>query len=124
MSSTRAFGIVTSTSGLTAGIMVNSLDFSDNVETAEARNQLGAITDIAAYSNSKTVSIQGLMDTAKGNVATAGSILTLDSKDWLIDSVSRRESNTGFVQLTISARTADNAQIYQPSGSSSSSSSL
>ncbi len=123
MATTRKFGIVTDVSGITAGIMINSLDFNETVETAQARDELGRIVDIAAYSNAKTVSIQGLMDTAKGSVATAGSIITLDGKQWLIDSVAKRESNTGFVELTISARTADNAQIYVPSGSSSSSSS-
>lgn len=123
MATTRKFGIVTDVSGITAGIMINSLDFNETVETAQARDELGRIVDIAAYSNAKTVSIQGLMDTAKGSVATAGSIITLDGKQWLIDSVAKRESNTGFVELTIGARTADNAQIYVPSGSSSSSSS-
>ena len=34
MSETRSFGIVTSLTGLTGGIMVNSLDFSENVEVA------------------------------------------------------------------------------------------
>lgn len=124
MATTRKFGIITDVSGITAGIMINSLDFNETVDTSQARDELGRIVDIAAYSNSKTVSIQGLMDTAKGAVATAGSIITLDGKQWLIDSVAKRESNTGFVELTISARTADNAQIYVPSGSSSSSSSL
>lgn len=123
MATTRKFGIVTDVSGITAGIMINSLDFNETVETAQARDEQGRIVDIAAYSNSKTVSIQGLMDTAKGSVATAGSIITLDGKQWLIDSVAKRESNTGFVELTISARTADNAQIYVPSASSQSSSS-
>lgn len=124
MATTRKWGIISDVSGVTQGIMINSLDFNETVETAQARNELGQIVDIAAYSNAKTVSIQGLMDTAKGSVATAGSIITLDGKQWLIDSVAKRESNTGFVELTISARTADNAQIYVPSGSSSSSSSL
>ena len=90
MSSSRKFGIITDVSGITGGIMINSLDFSENVETAEARNELGQVVDIAGYSNSKTVSIQGVMDTSKGDVATAGSVLTLDGKQWLIDSVSRR----------------------------------
>lgn len=121
MATTRSFGIISDVSGITQGIMINSLDFNETVETAQARNELGQIVDIAAYSNAKTVSIQGLMDSAKGSVATAGSILTLDGKQWLIDSVAKRESNTGFVQLTISARTADNAQIYVPSQSSNSS---
>lgn len=121
MATTRKFGIITDVSGVTGGIMINSLDFSESVETAQARDELGRIVDIAAYSNSKTVSIQGFMDTSKGAVATAGSIITLEGKNWLIDNVSKRESNTGFVELTISARTADEAQIYVPSSSSSSS---
>ena len=123
MATTRVFGIVTDTSGITGGICVNSIDTNSTVETAQARNEQGAVTDIASYSKAETVSIQGVMDTAKGAVATAGSILTLDGKQWLIDSVAKRQSNTGFVQLTISARTADNCQIYQPSSSSSSNSS-
>lgn len=123
MATSRRFGIITDVSGVTQGIMINSLDFNTSVETAQARNEHGQITDLAGYSNSKTVSIQGLMDTAKGNVAEAGSVLTLDGKQWLIDSVARRESNTGFVELTISARTADEAQIYQVSSTSSASSS-
>ena len=123
MATTRSFGIVSDVSGITAGIMINSLDFNETVQTAQARDEYGRITDIASYSNSKTVSIQGLMDSAKGSVATAGSIITLDGKQWLIDSVAKRESNTGFCELTISARTADNAEIYVPSQSSQSSSS-
>ena len=123
MATTRKFGIITDVSGITAGIMINSLDFNETVETAQARDELGRIVDIAAYSNAKTVSIQGLMDTAKGSAATAGSIITLDGKQWLIDSVAKRESNTGFVELTISGRTADSAQIYVPSSSDSSQSS-
>ena len=123
MATTRQFGIITDVSGITGGIMINSLDFNEQVETAEARNEKGAITDIAGYSNSKTVSIQGVMDTAKGSVATAGSTLTFGGKTWLIDSVAKREANTQFVSLTITARTADNAEIYIVEDSSSSSSS-
>lgn len=108
---TRKFGIITSIEGLQGGIMVNSLDFGQSVEVAQARNETGAITDLVGFSNSKTVSITGIMDSAKGTVAQAGSKITLDGKDWIIDNVSRRQTNTGFVQLTISARTADNAII-------------
>lgn len=123
MATTRKWGIISDVSGITAGVMINSLDFSETVQTAQCRDELGRITDIASYSNSKSVNIQGVMDTAKGSVATAGSIITLDGKQWLIDNVSKRESNTGFVELTISARTADNAEIYVPSSSDSSQSS-
>ena len=121
MATTRKMGIITDVSGMSAGIMVNSLDFSQNVQSAQARNEYGQIVDIAGFSKSKTVNVSGYLDTAKGSVATAGSILTLQGKDWLIQSVSRTESNTDFVQVTISARTADNAEIYIVDSSSSSS---
>lgn len=111
MATTRKFGIITDVSGITGGIMINSLDFSDSVETAEVKNEKGQTVDIAAFSKSSTVSISGLMDTAKGDLATAGSKITLDNKEWLIDSVSRKESNSGWVEVSISAKTADNAII-------------
>ena len=107
----RSFGIVTSLEGLTGGIVVNSLSFSESAEIAEARNEKGQITDYAAYSNAKTVSITGVMDSERGSLATAGSKITLDGKDWIIDSVSKNESNTSFIEVTISAKTADSATI-------------
>ena len=122
MATTRKFGIITDISGITGGIMVNSLDFSENCETISARDEQGKVCDIAGVSNSKSVTITGLMDTAKGDIATAGSKITLDSKDWLIESVSRKESNSGWVELTISAKTADSAIITIIGGTAGSSS--
>lgn len=111
MNTTRQYGIITNLEGLQAGIMVNSLSYNDTAQIAEARNQKGQITDYFAFSNAKTVSVTGVMDTSKGELATAGSKITLNSKDWIIDSVSRNQTNTGVVEVTISARTADNAII-------------
>jgi len=111
MATTRKFGIVTSLEGLTGGICVNSLSFSESAEIAEARDEKGKITDYAAYSNAKTVNITGVMDTAKGTLVTAGSKITLDGKDWIVDSVSKNESNSAFVEVSVSAKTADNAII-------------
>ena len=111
MSTTRKFGIITDVSGVTGGIVINSLSFTDTAEIAQCRDDKGKIIDYAAYSNSKTVSITGVMDTSKGTLATAGSKITLDGKDWIIDSVSKNESNSAFVQVTVSAKTADDAII-------------
>ena len=100
MATTRKFGIVTSVTGLTGGICVNSLDFNQQVETATAQNELGQITDMAGYTNKTTLTAQGVLDTAKGELAKAGSILTIGGKNYLITQVSRRESSgenmTGF----------------------------
>lgn len=117
------FGIITSIDQLQAGITVNSLDTQQTVQTAEARNETGAITDITAFSNRKTVSIQGVMTGNTADLATAGSIITLGGVDWLITNVIRAESNTDYVQVTISATTADDAEIRVINGGSSSSSS-
>ena len=111
MSTTRKFGIITNIQGLSGGICVNSLSYSQTAEIAEARNEKGQITDYAAFSKSKTLSLTGVMDTAKGELATAGSKITIDEKDWIIDTVSKNETNNTFVEVTISAKTADNAII-------------
>ena len=123
MATTRKFGIVTSVTGLTGGICVNSLDFNQQVETATAQNELGQITDMAGYTNKTTLTAQGVLDTAKGELAKAGSILTIGGKNYLITQVSRRESSGAFVEVTLTCQTADNAEIYIVGGDSSSSSS-
>ena len=57
--STRSFGIVTSLTGLTAGICVNSLDTNETVETAEARNE--SPTSLATASAGKSPSLVSLI---------------------------------------------------------------
>lgn len=118
--STRSFGIITSLTGLTAGICVNSLDTNETVETAEARNEKGAITDLAGYSKRREITVTGVLDSAKGTLVTAGSKLTLGGKDYLVNSVQRRESNQSFVEVTLSCTGADAALIYLVDESSSS----
>ena len=105
------FGIVTSIDGLTAGVTVSGLDFSETVQQAEARNEKGQIIDMVGFSKRKTVNISGTMQQTASTLASAGSTITLDGKSWLITDVSRTESNTDFVQVSISATTADNAEI-------------
>ena len=56
----RKFGVTSDVSGLATGIIANSLSFSKNVETAQARNEKGEIIDIAAYSKSEQVSVDGV----------------------------------------------------------------
>lgn len=111
MATTRKFGIISDISGLTAGVVVNSMDFSETVEVAEARDENGAIIDLVGFSNNKTVSISGIMQGEVSALAKAGNSITLDGKTWLITDVSRNETNTGFCTVSISARTADNAII-------------
>lgn len=111
MATTRSFGIVTSVQGVSGGLVINSLSFSESAEIAECRGEKGEVLDLAAYSKAKTVNITGYLDSSKGTLATAGSKITLDGKDWIIDSVSKNESNSTFVEVSISARSADSAII-------------
>lgn len=111
MATTRSFGIITDVTGVTGGLVINSLSFSETSEIAECRGEKGEVLDLAAYSKAKTVNITGYLDSSKGALATAGSKITLQGKDWIIDSVSKNESNSTFVEVTISARTADSAII-------------
>lgn len=105
------WGIVSNIEGLTAGITVNSLDFNENVTTAEALNEKGQVIDMVGYQKRKTVSISGTMQATASELAAAGSVITLDGKTWLITDVSKTESNSDFVQVSISATRADNAEI-------------
>ena len=122
MATTRIFGIVTQGDN-TAGIVVNSYSFNESCQIAEARSETGAVIDLAGYSRGTTVTVSGVIDTAKGNLVKAGSVLTLDGKEYIIESVQKEQSNTAFQTATITARTADQAIITVVNESSSSSSS-
>ena len=105
----RQFGIITTTTGI-AGIVVNSFSRNKTAEIAEARNEKGEVTDLKAYSKGETISVTGLLD-AESITIEPGSKLTLGEKDYIIESVDQSETNTGYVEVTLSARTADSAQI-------------
>lgn len=118
----RYWGIVSDQTGLSAGILLNTADDNQSVDIAEARGTDGKIIQLKAYSRNNAVNLSGLMDSEKGNVARAGASLTFGGKTWIIESVQKQESNTDWVRLSISARTADNATITPLDDSSSSSS--
>lgn len=108
---TRKWGIITSVTGLEAGICVNSLDTSENVETGQARNEKGQVTDMCGFSRTRSITVTGVLDTAKGELAKAGAKLTIGGKDYLITSVQKKESNTTFVEVTLTCEGSDEAII-------------
>ena len=105
----KQFGIITTTTGI-SGIVVNSLTRNRTAEIAEARNEKGQVTDLKAYSTGETISVTGLLD-AEALTIEPGSKLTLGEKDYIIESVDQNETNTGYTEVTLSARTADSADI-------------
>lgn len=111
MSSTRKFGVTSNLSGLQEGIVVNSINHSFNTESAEARDQAGRIIDIAVYGKTEQISIDGLT-TTEGSQVSAGDIITLGSKNYLVTSVSNNESNTAFETANVNARWSEDAELW------------
>ena len=103
---THKFGIISN--GVSAtGLVVQSCNKDENVEIAEARN-----AELKAYSKGTTYSITGLVkDGESETTVTVGSSVTIDNLNLIVESVSKQETNTGFVQVTMTCRTADSATI-------------
>lgn len=106
----RQFGIITTPAGTVTGLVVTSFTSSTSAEIAEARNEQGYVTDLKAYSKGTSISVRGLLDSTDVTVS-AGDTFSLSGKDYIIESVNRTESNTAYIEIDFSARTADAAVI-------------
>lgn len=108
---THKFGIVSNGTSAT-GLVVQSCNKDENVEIAEARDEKGHVAELKAYSKGVTYSITGLVkDGETENAVEVGSTVTIDNLNLIVESVSRQETNTGFVQVSMTCRTADSATI-------------
>lgn len=105
----RFFGITSSVSGLSQGLIANSLSFNESVESAEARNEKGEIIDIAAFSKQKTVDVNGVY---VGSGVEPGTIVSIGGEDYLVTNSTKNENNTTFQEGSISCRNADNATLH------------
>lgn len=107
----RRFGIITNTSGGVASLIVpNGIQSQNSVETAMARNSEGKVTDIHAYSKTRSVTFRGLLNNTEFDF-DAGSTITIDSDTFIVKSRDINEQNTDFVEVTITAETVDSATI-------------
>ena len=111
----RQFGVV-STGSSFAGIVVQNYTENESVTIAEAKNEQGAVTDLHAYSKEKTIQVDGYVDGSVG--ITAGNTITVGGNTYLVESVSTTENNESYKKVSLSAKTADNAQIDALSSSS------
>ena len=120
--SSRLFGIVQDVSGLSTGIIVNGINYTQNTETAEARNQKGKVIDIAVVSTGEEITVDGLATTSG---VAIGSVITIGNKKYLITGASAAESNTTFKTQNVTARYSkdceywtldENGDICAPSG--------
>lgn len=107
--SNRRFGVTSNVSGLAAGIIVNNISHSDNTETAEARNEKGQLIDLAVYGGGDEISVDGLV---VGNGVKAGTVVTIDGKNYLVTTTSKTESNTAFQTANFNARYAEDCYYW------------
>lgn len=109
MASTRLFGIQQDVSGLSTGIIVNGINYTQNTETAEARNQKGKVIDIAVVSTGEEISIDGLATTSGISI---GSTITIGNKRYLVTGASAAESNTAFKTQNVTARYSKDCEYW------------
>ena len=107
--SSRLFGIVQDVSGLSTGIIVNGINYTQNTETAEARNQKGKVIDIAVVSTGEQISVDGLATTSG---VAIGSVITIGNKKYLITGASAAESNTTFKTQNVTARYSKDCEYW------------
>ena len=107
---THKFGIISNGASAT-GLVVQSCNKDENVEIAEARNEQGRVAELKAYSKGTTYSVTGLVKDGNEPDVMVGSTVTIDNLNLIVESVSKQETNTGFVQVTMTCRTADSATI-------------
>lgn len=101
MGSNIRFGITSDLSGLSQGIIVNSIAKNNTTESAQARDQLGNVIDIAAFSDDKNVTIDGLYVSQS---LKPGTIINVNNQTYMVVSTGREESNTAFQTASINAR--------------------
>jgi len=99
----RQFGIVTTSTGVSS-IVIQSIQEGSSIETAQAMDENGNITDINGYGAKNSVTIKGLVD---GSVtAKAGDVISVGSDSYIITSFTKSQSNNGYAEVDISAEGA------------------
>ena len=106
---TRYFGVTTDLSGnIGNGIIANSIQHSNTVDVAEARDEKGKLLDLAPYSKSSEISIDGLF---VGTGVDVGSVVDIGGIDYLVSQSNKTESNTEFQQASVTARCGDDDTV-------------
>ena len=104
------FGIITTDVG-DKNIIIQSCNKRSGADIAEARNEKGKVIGFFPYSVNETYDIRGLLN-ADTTQSKAGQKLTIGGKDFIIETTDQSETNTGWVEVSFTAKTADSAEIY------------
>ncbi len=96
------FGLATY-KGAVTGLHLQSVTYTESGSTAEATGEDGNIEQIDMYAKKRTIQCEGNV-TAAGDLSalTVGGTLTVDSKEYTIDSVTIKESVNGHKTCSVS----------------------
>ena len=111
-SSTINFGTA-AFKGAVTGLIITSIKFGSNAQSAEAMDEDGNIIQVDMYGKKQTVNIEGTVSSGTTLALVAGADLTIDSVTYKIESVEVTSTNTGHTNASITA----SAPIEAASGS-------
>jgi hypothetical protein len=87
------------------GLTVNGIDKNSTCEIATALNEYGQVMSMNAFSQTKEVSVDGVVS---GSVtAEAGNVLSYDGKDYILKTVNLKTINTDYQKLSGTATLSD-----------------
>lgn len=112
---THQFGIVSNASGAT-GMVIQSITAEDTAELAEARGESGEVLELHKFSIGYRYTVTGILQSGASESLGAGSTLTIDGHNLIVETYSKGQTNNGFVQVTLTCRGADNATITGGTG--------
>lgn len=108
----RYFGIVEDLSGnIGQGLIANSYNETNTVQTAVAQDEKGRTIDIASYDESREVTINGLF---VGTGLKAGEVVHISDRDYLVTSSAKNEANSDFVRSSVSLRAGNEDTVVWP----------
>ena len=85
---------------------INKLSRNDFIKLYK---KYGQLIDLAVYGGGDEITVDGLVE---GDGVTAGSIIVVDGKNYLVTSTSKNESNTAFQTASVNARYAPSCEYW------------
>ena len=86
-----------------AGLIITSIKFGSNAQTAEAMDEDGNIIQVDMYGKKQTVNIEGTVSSGTTLALVAGGTLTIGGVVYTIESVEVTNTNTGHTNASITA---------------------
>ena len=89
--------------GAVTGLIITSIKFGSNAQSAEAMDEDGNIIQVDMYGKKQTVQIEGTVSSGTTVALVAGADLTISGTTYKIESVEVTSTNTGHTNASITA---------------------